>query len=200
VSGKWEEGSGTKKSTFIDCDKQPFLIERDGGLFQYVLDYLRTNELCLPPSVSRAAMKEEFEYYDIDVDMTKVKERMNDVHLGESIIKDLSMILAEKLALQVSAYVEYDFIRRNLPFSTIKVILPTNDYSHLKSHDDLLSKRLLARGLEYVASDYNGTRNWVTAKKAQDNSKSLKGYSHAFIASFFDSKWDITKSSSLKQK
>ncbi|GAX22442.1 hypothetical protein FisN_14Hu056 [Fistulifera solaris] len=174
VSGKWEEGNGNKKSTFIDCDKQPFSIERDGVLFQYALEYLRTGQLCLPPSVSRAAMKEEFEYYDIDVDMTRVKERNDDVHLGDSIIKDLSMILAEKLALQVAAYVEYDFIRRNLPSTAVKVILPTYDYSHLKTHEDLLSERLLARGLEYVSSEFDGTRNWVTAKKAEDNSKSLR--------------------------
>lgn len=166
VSGKWEEGNGNKKSCFIDCDKNPFFIDRDGTLFQYVLDYLHTGKHCFPPSVSAAAMKEEFEYYGIDVDLSQVNKTDDDCQ-EKPIINDLSLILAEKLAIQVSAFVEYDFIRRNLPNANVKTVLPTYDYSHLKGHEDLLQERLLARGLEYISSDVVSTRAWVTAKKAQ---------------------------------
>ncbi len=50
----------------------------------------------------------------------------------------------------MSGLVEYDFIRRNLPHAGAKTILPTNDYSNLEHHLDLLRDHLLARGLEEV--------------------------------------------------
>ena len=166
VSGKWEEANDDKKPFFIDCEKNPFFVDRNGLLFQYVLDFLRTNKLCFPPTVSPAAMKEEFEYYGIDVDMSKVNNEKDDCQEKPN-IDDLSAILAEKLAIQVSAFVEYDFIRRNLPSANVKTVLPTFDYSQLKGHEDLLRERLLARGLEYISSDVVSTRAWVTAKKAE---------------------------------
>lgn len=58
ISDHWKEGNSD--------DDKPIFIDRNGLLFQYVLDYLRTRKVFVPPSVSRAAVKEEFQYYGID--------------------------------------------------------------------------------------------------------------------------------------
>jgi hypothetical protein len=50
VSKQWNEGNTNK----------PIFIDRNGLLFQYVLDYLRNNQLHLPSFVSRAAMVDEY--------------------------------------------------------------------------------------------------------------------------------------------
>lgn len=55
ISGHWKEGKSD----------EPIFIDRNGRLFEYVLDYLRNNKFHLPPSVCRATVKEEFEYYGI---------------------------------------------------------------------------------------------------------------------------------------
>lgn len=57
VSDQWKEGNAD--------DDEPIFIDRNGRLFEYVLDFLRNNEVHVPPSVSRAAVKEEFEYFGI---------------------------------------------------------------------------------------------------------------------------------------
>lgn len=58
ISDHWKEGNSD--------DDKPIFIDRNGLLFQYVLDYLRTNKIHLPSSVSQAAVNEEFAYYGID--------------------------------------------------------------------------------------------------------------------------------------
>jgi hypothetical protein len=62
---------------------EPLFIDRNGLLFQYVLDYLRTHKLLVPPSVSRAALREEFAFYGISVDMTKIIEKYSREYLME---------------------------------------------------------------------------------------------------------------------
>ena len=55
ISGHWKEGNSD----------EPIFIDRSGLLFQYILDYLRNNKFHLPATVSRDAVKDEFEYYGI---------------------------------------------------------------------------------------------------------------------------------------
>ena len=64
VSARWTTGSSG--------DSEIIFIDRNGFLFQYVLDYLRNNKLHLPCSVSRAAVKDEFDYCGISADMNHV--------------------------------------------------------------------------------------------------------------------------------
>lgn len=52
--------------------EDPFLIDRNGRLFEYVFDYLRTNKIYLPSSVSRAAIKEELDFYEICVSFMSI--------------------------------------------------------------------------------------------------------------------------------
>lgn len=96
-------------------------------------------------------------------------QRKETTHCREAPLRqDLSASVAEKLAAQVSAVVEYDFIRKNLPHAGVKTILPTNDYSHLEQHLDLLRDRLLSRGLEYISSDVVSSRSWVSVQNAEN--------------------------------
>ena len=67
ISERWNEGRTD--------DKEVIFIDHNGRLFEFVLDYLRNNKVYLSSSISRAAIKDEFEYYGIDVDMGKVVER-----------------------------------------------------------------------------------------------------------------------------
>ena len=65
--------TGSKLSTLVsehikkgNADiHEPIFIDRNGRLFEYVLDYLRTNKLNLPRSVNHAAVKEEFQFYGL---------------------------------------------------------------------------------------------------------------------------------------
>ena len=47
-------------------------IFRDGHLFAYVLDYLRSGKVHLPYSIIRAALKQELDYFQIPVDMSQL--------------------------------------------------------------------------------------------------------------------------------
>jgi hypothetical protein len=47
-------------------------VFRDGHLFAYVLDSLRSGKVYLPYSITRAALKEEFDHFQIPADMKNV--------------------------------------------------------------------------------------------------------------------------------
>lgn len=47
-------------------------IFRDGQLFAYVLDYLRSGKVHLPYSITLAALKKELDYFQIPVDMSQL--------------------------------------------------------------------------------------------------------------------------------
>jgi hypothetical protein len=64
ISSNWREGNSD--------DSEPIFIDRNGRLFEYVLDYLRTNKVHVPLSVSRSALQEELEYFGVDADMSQV--------------------------------------------------------------------------------------------------------------------------------
>jgi hypothetical protein len=62
ISGKWKEGEG---------DEEIF-IDRDGRRFGYILEYLRSDRVHLPHLSARSALMEEFEYFGIDADESKI--------------------------------------------------------------------------------------------------------------------------------
>lgn len=75
VSNHGKEAPSDEEAFFIDPDDETVFIDRNGRLFEYVLDFLRTGKIHLPPSVSRSALQEEFDYYGIVVEMnTKGEE------------------------------------------------------------------------------------------------------------------------------
>lgn len=148
VSG--DEGKTAEDAVFID---------RNGRLFEYVLDYVRTNKVYLPTTVSRAAVKDEFEYYGIAVNLFNVHEKYGLEYtraLVETIDKkqkELDALNAEKLAIQASALAESDFLKsKSTPSTTITVNVP--DYALIRNHETLLREFFLARGLEYVSGNY----------------------------------------------
>lgn len=140
VSDHWKEGNADSN--------EPIFIDRNGLLFQYVLDYLRTRKILVPPSVSRAAVKEEFQYYGIDADMSKVIEKYGREYRCELKMKisakrtemialktqrttldtqfaalktDLITLENEARAIQASAFFEQVSLRTRLP---AKVCMP----------------------------------------------------------------------------
>ena len=103
VSDSWKEG--------VD----PIFIDRNGLLFQYVLDYLRSNEVHLPTTVSRAAVMKEFEYYEIDADIQTCSADSID-----SFIEKAEAARIEQLANQVTVLAE------DMPSGTI--YLPASEF------------------------------------------------------------------------
>jgi hypothetical protein len=120
ISDRWKEGS-TKSD-------DPIFIDRNGLLFQYVLDYLRNDKLLLPSSVSRAAVAQEFEYYGIDADVAKVSEKYGPMYLRE--LKEriceqkiyLELLENEARAIQASTFVENESFKHQLP---VDIRIPT---------------------------------------------------------------------------
>lgn len=82
VSGKWKEGEGEKE----------IFIEADGLRFKYILDYLRNDRACLPDLSNLSALKDDFDYFGIDADMSKI-----------SVVNDFTAI--EELTLQISEHI-----------------------------------------------------------------------------------------------
>jgi hypothetical protein len=103
VSNQWKEGT----------TNEPIFIDRNGRLFEYVLDYLRANKLYLPATVNLNAMMDEFVYYGVDVDMSNVIEShyraeprlINHPHLVERVdlaIRSINRIEAKLLQVDLS--------------------------------------------------------------------------------------------------
>ncbi len=148
ISYHWKEGNS---------DEEPIFIDRNGRLFEYVLDYLRTNKVYLPYSASRDAVKEEFEFYGIDADMTKVNEKYGIEYTHALVRKikakqsDLDALKHEKLAIQASHLAEAEFLKQDTPCLSVTVKLSYSEYGSLQRRDELL-ECLRARGLEYVSN------------------------------------------------
>merc|ERR1711865_245830 len=53
-------------------------IERNGGRFQYVLDFMRDGTVTLPPSIPRQQLIKDMEYYGVDFDSTKITLSVTD--------------------------------------------------------------------------------------------------------------------------
>ena len=107
ISEHWKEGNGD----------DPIFIDRNGRLFEYVLDYLRASKVYLPSTVNIAAVKEEFEFYGIDADMSEVHEKYGHKYLHELNEKirqqeeNLKSLKAEAHAILASMLVEHEFFK-----------------------------------------------------------------------------------------
>lgn len=142
-------------------DNKPVFIDRDGRLFGYVLDYLQTNKVFLPRSVSLIALEKEFKYYGIDADMTNVHDLYGFEHLR--MIKEeigvqeahLEMLKCEALAIQLSMFTELEYLK-SLSFRTdsVNFDIPTEYSNYNKA---LFKECLAARGLVYVRMTSNET-------------------------------------------
>jgi hypothetical protein len=63
---------------------EPIFIDRNGRLFESVLDYMRTGMIYLSPSVNITALKDEFIYYGISASWDKSVVKNVVEHLDES--------------------------------------------------------------------------------------------------------------------
>lgn len=89
ISGQWREG---------DVEDEIF-IDRDGNRFKYILDYLRSDWVYVSDLSDQAALKDDFEFFGINADMSKVSV-MGDFtainELSEDIEKCEKTILEKK--------------------------------------------------------------------------------------------------------
>lgn len=108
VSDHWKEGN---------LDDETIFIDRNGTLFEYVLDYLRSNKVYLPSTVNINAVKEEFAFYGIDADMSEVHEKYGHKYLhdlAEEIRiqeENLLLLKAEAHAIRASMMIEHEFFK-----------------------------------------------------------------------------------------
>ena len=82
TSDTWNQNHNEKNDA-DDEDKQKsdddeIFIERDGGRFKYVLDFMRDGTVTLPPSIPRQQLLKDMEYYGIDFDGTKITLSVTD--------------------------------------------------------------------------------------------------------------------------
>ncbi|GAX22438.1 hypothetical protein FisN_14Hh052 [Fistulifera solaris] len=148
------------------------LIDRDGKMFEYVLDYLQTHTVFLPREVSRLALEREFEYYGIEADMTNVHDLYGFEHLR--MIKEeigvqeahLDVLKSEAMAIQLSMFTELEYLR-NIPSKTecVNFDIPKEYSSYNKA---LFKECLAARGLVYVRGTVNGKSLNVTKQLDDD--------------------------------
>lgn len=137
VSDSWEEGD------------EPIFIDRNGRLFEYVLDYLRTGEVHLPFTVSRAALQNEFHYYGIKADLRKWHQSCGTEYI-DLFLEKAEARRMDKLVTQTAAFVEQEFLK----YSNAGVSIPQADYVQLCQHEELLRARLFERGLELQRRDW----------------------------------------------
>ena len=74
TSDTWNNESNDDPLLDPDLTKkeEEIFIERDGGRFKFVLDYMRDGEVSLPLSIPRQQLVSDMEYYDIDFDETRI--------------------------------------------------------------------------------------------------------------------------------
>ncbi|GAX22427.1 hypothetical protein FisN_14Hu041 [Fistulifera solaris] len=138
-------------------------IEGNGRLFEYVLDYMRTGKVYLPPSVTRAAMKKEFDSYGIPADMNKVVEKHGNEYARdlaariEAKQKELDLLRAEVFAFQLSHLLEFQALASRHTGPPFCLYVMDNDYPPCcKNNQDLLRQQLASIGLDLVSSMQSG--------------------------------------------
>lgn len=152
VSNTWKEGN---------YNDGPIFIDRSGRLFEYVLNYLRTNKVYLPPSVSKAAVEEELLFYGIDAEMKKVTDLHSFEHLRdlreEIRIKKENLVELEQqaTALAQSLSLALDFFNQEQCPSAMLHRLSLDSKYKKSSRGSLLRKGLQAKGIELVSFSYN---------------------------------------------
>ena len=140
---------------------EPIFIDREGQLFEYVLDYLQTGKVFLPRSVSLIALEKEFEYYGIDADMTNVHDLYGFEHLR--MIKEeigvqeahLEMLKSEALAIQLCMFTELEYLKHlSHKSDSVNFDIPRGYENYNKR---LFKECLSARGLVYVRGTNSDT-------------------------------------------
>jgi hypothetical protein len=156
ISDRWKESASDKNETvLIDSrghsvvsDTEPIFIDRNGLLFQYVLDYLREGEVYLPSTVSRAAVLKEFDFYGIDADTSKLVEKYG-VDYYHSIREKAEALDNELRAIRIASEAESKFWKSASRHSSVSVTLSDDDRSHMNEDlETLLRARLFERGLK----------------------------------------------------
>ena len=67
----------------LDSLKQHYFIDRDGKQFRHILNYLRTQRLCLPEAFQDwTLLLEEVRYYEISPMLTELEKLMKDKNIG----------------------------------------------------------------------------------------------------------------------
>jgi hypothetical protein len=147
ISKHWKEGNAD--------DSEPIFIDRNGRLFEYVLDYLRSSKVYLPSCTRREAVKAEFEFYGIDVDMSKVTENFGIEHAHsltakiQAAQKCLEELRAKQLSIQIAALAEHHVMKHNSP-TAVRVYLSYDEFHLAGSYLEFVQEGLLDRGMEYV--------------------------------------------------
>lgn len=170
ISNHWREG----------ITDEPIFIDRNGRIFEYILDYLRTDKVHLPSSVSPVALEEEFDFYGIDADMTKVHcmdaamTTLNSLYESNYLLGLADRISAEAYVLAARKAVETSLRRseggekpsREIPFfillecykrhpppgTSFCVYIPEEYQPHLDT--ELVNTILGNRGFEIVNSAF----------------------------------------------
>ncbi|GAX25731.1 hypothetical protein FisN_14Lh051 [Fistulifera solaris] len=73
IAGTWKEGNGQNE----------IFLDRDGKLFAYILAYLRSDRVYVPDLSVQSALRDEFQYFGIDADMSKVSVTDDFVTINE---------------------------------------------------------------------------------------------------------------------
>ncbi len=142
VSGKWKEGEG---------DDEIF-IDRNGRRFEWVLDYLRSDRVYVPSLSDQSALKDEFDFFGIDADMSKVSvvdDFMSIEQLTKEIKEHKGIIEHKKkkiAAMKESYKLAGRFANAVDRHGTFMEMTIEKDVDQ-----DLLSKCLLSRGLHLVS-------------------------------------------------
>jgi hypothetical protein len=151
---------------------EPILIDCSGRLFEYVLEYLRTNEVYLPTLVDRTALEKEFSFYGIEVDMKNVHERNGRKYIEEiapriaSAQKDLDLLTVERLAIETAAFVELKYVQSR-PY---QISLPdeVDDSALLQKYPEFFRERLLDRGLLFQSIGVDRNKSWYIKVQSVD--------------------------------
>lgn len=102
---------------------EPLFIDRNGLLFQYVLDFLRTYKLCVPPSVSQEGLNEELKYYGIDAEIARNNGKYGLAYLRKlneeicTLEDNLELCRGKVRAVEASMFIDIESSQRILPTS-----------------------------------------------------------------------------------
>lgn len=100
VSDQWHQ----------DAENEIF-IDRDGTLFQFVLNYLRDGKVYLPITVSKAALMEELRYFGFeDVDESSVDDN-DSYHVMEKVFKEAYIESIDGDCSYVAAYLIEQYLK-----------------------------------------------------------------------------------------
>lgn len=176
-----------KEAFFIDPDDKTIFIDRNGQLFGYVLDYLRTNKVHLPPSVSRAAVKEEFEYYGITADINFNTDKYDFnyfLQMAEEISAEGNQLAAMNAAKKSAQIMKDDHsLKRELVFfaiieyckinptpgNALSIDIPKEYRHYVSSHwvsEDLRKRGFEIHGACYLSPTMTIQRQPTNEKKA----------------------------------